>query len=355
MRFEAAMTLTDKTNAPDRAYFMKTPEKSLEWPSHLPDLDGFRALSILAVLAAHMLPLGPKSWQLNATMGHVGMSIFFALSGFLICRYLWEKQDVTTFFVRRIARIAPLVLLVSVIYCLILDGRVDSFIAVNLYMQNYWTTTLTPTISPFWSLAIEMHFYVAVGLAVLMFGRRGFWLLPLGALIVLALRIEAGIFSNINTHFRVDEILTGGMVALAWLNRDIPIIRRIMAVLPYLFWPILVLWVLSCWPPSGPWGYLRPYMSALLVGSVLGMENRWQNRFLAISPLAYIAAISFALYVWHSPFRHGWFDAGTDLERYFFKRPLSLLCVFALAHASTFYFEKPITSAARRIKFARRT
>lgn len=323
------------------------------FPKHLPDLDGFRALSILAVLAAHMLPLGPAAWQLNYTAGVMGMSIFFALSGFLISRYLWEKQDVGTFFVRRIARIAPLVLLVSIIYCLILEGRVDSFIAVNLYLQNYWVSTLNPSISPFWSLAIEMHFYIAIGLAIFLFGRRGFWLLPIGALLVLMFRVEAEVFANINTHFRVDEILSGGMLALAWLNRDNPKIAKVMAALPYLFWPILILWVLSCTPFSGPWGYARAYMSALLIGSVLGMSGRWQNRFLGTKVMAYIATISFALYVWHSPFRHGWFDSGSDIERYLIKRPLGLACVVALAHLSTFYYEQPILKAARRINFKR--
>jgi len=325
----------------------------LTFPKHLPDLDGFRAFSIIAVLAAHMLPLGPSSWGLNYTSGLMGMSMFFALSGFLICRYLWEKQDIPTFFVRRIARIAPLVLLVSVLYCLILEGRVDSFIAVNLYLQNYWVSALTPSISPFWSLAVEMHFYIAIGLSILLFGRRGFWLLPIGALIVLVFRVEAEVFANINTHFRVDEILTGGMLALAWLNRDKPWIARIMSALPSLFWPLLVLWVLSCMPFTGPWGYARSYMSALLIGSVLGMDNTWQNKILSTKILAYIATISFALYVWHSPFRHGWFDAGTNMERYLFKRPLGLACVVALAHVSTFYYEKPILNAARRIKFKR--
>lgn len=323
-------------------------------PTHLPDLDGFRALSILAVLAAHMLPLGPKAWQLNSLAGHVGMSTFFTLSGFLICRYLWEKQDVPTFFIRRFARIMPLVLLVSFIYCILLDGRFDSFIIVNLYLQNYLTTALTPNISPFWSLAVEMHFYVAIGLAILVFGRKGFWLLPIGMATVLYFRVEGEVFSNINTHLRVDEILGGGILALAWLNRDHPIIAKIMAALPRLFWPIILLWLLSCWPPSEGWGYARAYMSALLVGSVLGMEKAWQNKFLSWRVLAYIAAISFALYVWHSPFRHGWFDAGSDLERYLFKRPLAFLCIFGLAHASTFYFEKPIMAAARNMSFPRK-
>ena len=83
--------------------------------AHFPELDGFRGLSILAVLAAHMLPLGPEVWRGNSTAGYMGMSVFFALSGFLISRFLWNSQDVGKFFVRRCARILPLVLLVSIV------------------------------------------------------------------------------------------------------------------------------------------------------------------------------------------------------------------------------------------------
>lgn len=329
-------------------------KEAVDFPRHLPDLDGFRALSILTVLAAHMLPLGPSAWGLNLISGYMGMSIFFALSGFLICRFLWERQDVGTFFIRRIARIVPLVLLVSFVFGILIERRPDSFIIINLYLQNYWTTALIPSLGPTWSLAVEMHFYIAIGFSVLFFGRQGFWLLPVGALIVLLFRIESTVFANINTHFRVDEILTGGMLALAWLNRDRPFIARVMSALPYLFWPILVLWILSCWTESGAWGYSRAYMAALLIGSVLGMKNRWQNKLLSVSPLAYLAAVSFALYLWHSPFRHGWFDSGSDLERYLIKRPIGFFCTFVLAHMSTFYFERPIVAAVKRFQTNRR-
>lgn len=315
----------------------------------LTELDGFRALSILAVLSAHMLPMGPSAWKLNGWSGFAGMSIFFALSGFLICRFLWERQDVKIFFIRRIARIAPLVLLVSAIYCLLVDQNVPGFVIINLYLQNYLVSALTLSTSPLWSLAVEMHFYIAIGLAVLVFGRRGFWLLPIAAVLVLAFRIEGSVFGNINTHLRVDEILAGGMLALAWLNRDRPGVAPVMALLPKLFWPILALWALSCWPPAGPVGYARGYLAAMLIGSVLGMENQWQNRFLSTRFFAYIAAISFALYVWHSPFRHYWFGSGTDLEKYLIKRPIAFLCIFVISHISTFYYEKWFTDAARRL------
>ena len=316
--------------------------------AHLGELDGFRALSILAVLACHMLPLGPSEWNLNATAGYMGMSVFFGLSGFLITRFLWEDQNVKTFIIRRAARIMPLVLLVSIVYALVLEGRFDSFIAINLYILNYWGSAITSSISPLWSLAVEMHFYVGIAIAVLLFRRRGFLLVPVAAAIVTWMRIDQEVFGAIQTHLRADEILSGSLLALAYLNRHNSFVGQVWAILPALFWPLVILWSLSCWPPSAFLGYLRPYFTAAMMGSVLAMSGGWQCRVLSHAVLRYIAVISFALYVWHSPFRHGWFETGSKWEIYLFRRPLGIAASFALAHLSTFYFEKPITQWARR-------
>lgn len=310
---------------------------------HVPVLDGFRALSILAVLAAHMLPLGPSDWALNATSGYMGMSVFFALSGFLITRVLWDNQNVQSFFIRRFARIVPLTFLISLLYALGLEGRFDTFLATNLYVLNYWTEAIAPSVSPLWSLGVEMQFYLAIGLAVWLFGRQGLWLVPVAALVVLILRIDQQAFGRIATHVRVDEILSGAMLAVLWIARP-----QVFPVLARFFWPLTILWALSCWPPSGALGYARPYLSMGMIGAVMGMQSGWQVRVLSAGPLRYIAVISFALYVWHSPFRFGWFAGGDAWERYLIRRPLGIAATFALAHASTFYYEKFFTDWARR-------
>jgi peptidoglycan/LPS O-acetylase OafA/YrhL len=71
-------------------------------------LDGLRAISILLVLACHLLPLGPAVLRFNEAAGAMGMSLFFALSGFLITSRLLNNTDVIEFFTRRLARILPL-------------------------------------------------------------------------------------------------------------------------------------------------------------------------------------------------------------------------------------------------------
>jgi peptidoglycan/LPS O-acetylase OafA/YrhL len=85
-------------------------------------LDGWRGISILLVLATHLLPLGPKSWQLNFTFGPMGMALFFTLSGFLITNFLLQRPSVTDFLIRRIARIVPLAWLCMAIALLWLRG-----------------------------------------------------------------------------------------------------------------------------------------------------------------------------------------------------------------------------------------
>ena len=70
----------------------------------LPALDGLRAISILFVLSAHMLPLGPKAFHLNKSAGAMGMALFFALSGILVTSNLLTGQTVYDFFIRRLTR-----------------------------------------------------------------------------------------------------------------------------------------------------------------------------------------------------------------------------------------------------------
>ena len=316
---------------------------------HLAELDGFRGLSILAVLAAHMLPLGPQDWRLNTMSAHMGMSIFFCLSGFLIAQFLWLRPDVPVFLARRFGRIVPSILLVSTLFCVVLAWRPESFVAINLYFFNYADYAMLPELTPLWSVALEMQFYVAIALSIWIFGRSGFWVVPLAALAVTGLRIMDGDVTGIRTHERVDEILAGSLLALLWLLRDTRAwARRIAGWIGKSFWPVLGLWALSCWPHTEALNYARPYLSAALVGSILFSSGTWRHGLLSTRWLAYVAAISFALYVWHSPFRFGWWDTGTLLERYGFKRPLAFLLIWAIAHVSTFYYERLFNDWVRR-------
>ena len=88
-------------------------------------IDGLRAIAILLVLAAHMIPLGGTG---NDVAGSMGMSLFFCLSGFLITTTLLHNPDLTEFIVRRCARIVPLAYLyISLVFIL--------FLALLVYLK----------------------------------------------------------------------------------------------------------------------------------------------------------------------------------------------------------------------------
>src|SRR5258708_33502209 len=170
----------------------------------LPALDGLRAISILLVLSAHMLPLGPKALHLNASAGAMGMALFFALSGFLVTSNLLTGQGVYSFFIRRLTRILPLAYLYLIAVYLLASYNPDMLPGNILFIENYVHSYLNDWNAHFWSLCVEVHFYFAIGLIVAIFGTRGIWILLPACLAVTMLRISGGIFIDLRTHLRVD-------------------------------------------------------------------------------------------------------------------------------------------------------
>lgn len=312
----------------------------------LPVLDGWRGVSILAVLAAHMLPLGPKRLALNETAGVFGMAIFFTLSGFLITSTLYFHPSVRTFAIRRLCRIVPAAWLFLVLVLPWLHAPAAMWRADLLFYTNLPPFHLLDLTGHFWSLCVEIQFYLGIGVLFLLLRRRGLALLPVICLGVTALRIATHTPVSIVTLYRVDEILAGA--SLAWLFHG-PFssrLRRALAEVPPWF-PLLLLLLAS--HPALPWfEYARPYCAAALVGTTLFHEGTAWSRALETRTLAYLAAISYALYIWHPLTTHGWFDAGGKLVKYA-KRPLAIALSFAMAHLSTFYLERPFIALGKRL------
>jgi peptidoglycan/LPS O-acetylase OafA/YrhL len=305
--------------------------------AHLKVLDGWRGISILLVLCAHFLPLGPKAWGGNLTAGPMGMAIFFTLSGFLITGFLLDRPSTADFLVRRLARIVPLAW-VAMIVALWQGGvpRAD-YLPHFLFFANAAPSPLVEATAHFWSLCVEMQFYMGIAALFALLGNRGLKLLPAACLAFTALRVSSGAEISIETPFRVDEILAGATLALAYRGRfGGGATRALSSLNPY---ALVFMLAISCHPDSGALNYLRPYLSAALVGATLFSPGTRLAELLGAKSLAYIASISYALYVVHPLVGHTWLGSGDPIERYA-KRPLLFAAVFALAHVSTFHFEK---------------
>jgi peptidoglycan/LPS O-acetylase OafA/YrhL len=145
-----------------------------------PDIEGLRALAVLAVIITHVTPK-----QLSG--GFTGVDIFFVISGYLIGRHLLEdiqarRFSFRNFYARRARRIFPalIVVLAAASGCgwLILSPREFASLgrhvaAAALFCNNFllWSESgyfdspsLSKPLLHLWSLGIEEQFYLVIPL-----------------------------------------------------------------------------------------------------------------------------------------------------------------------------------------------
>src|SRR5262249_40880734 len=155
--------------------------------AYMPQLDGLRAVAVLAVVAHHTLP-GPLVDALNP--GAAGVRLFFVLSGFLItgillgCRESMAQQGagqaLASFYARRFLRIFPLYYFALAVVLLAGVQEARDGAAWHLaYLSNVYGVRQgwLGSLAHFWSLAVEEQFYLVWPALVLSLPRP--WLGPL--------------------------------------------------------------------------------------------------------------------------------------------------------------------------------
>jgi len=319
----------------------------------LPMLDGIRAISIVAVLITHLFPVRLWSLHLNESLGLFGMALFFILSGFLITGQLLHRPPVSAFVVRRLARIAPTAWL-----CLMIIFGWQSVDTETALSHFFFYANIPPQhliqqyTAHFWSLCLEVQFYALAALVLWLRISASWWLFPLLLLAATILRINTGTMATSITWFRADDLLAGTCLALLVQSKHWPAVRETLSARSITPMLLLIILCFCCYLPkvgSNPLGYLRPYIAGLWVASLLANpQHRWS---IALSgrTLAYIATISYALYLWHTPLAATWLGSGDVHEKYL-KRPLLLVILFCIAHISTFYVERPFIKIAKHFE-----
>jgi peptidoglycan/LPS O-acetylase OafA/YrhL len=300
-------------------------------------LDGWRAISIIFVLMGHLLPLGPKAWQLNSAVAAAGMALFFILSGFLITNILLKDRNIVHFLIRRFMRIIPLAWLVLLITLVLTSSGLDLYPSHLLFYANWAPLSLVKPASHFWSLCVEIQFYMGIATLVLVLRGYAFKVLPILCILATAYRYVNDVPIAIDTYYRIDEILAGCVLALLYKNQTSSVKAVFGSINSVYLIPVLIL---SAHGEGGILNYFRPYIAMLIVGATLfKQEPVWWSQWLNHRVLRYIATISYALYVVHGGLRVTWLGNGEGIEKYM-KRPLFFAVTFLLAHISTFYYEK---------------
>lgn len=140
--------------------------------SKMPELDTIRGIAILWVLVHHaFLPSrGPfTSLQLvflkGTSAGHLGVNLFFVLSGFLITGLLLDSREradyFKRFYVRRALRILPAYYAILILLVVLGMTSRGFLIASLLYCANLSLLFGFPmSYKVLWSLAVEEQFYL---------------------------------------------------------------------------------------------------------------------------------------------------------------------------------------------------
>ena len=320
---------------------MPEPASAVPHGGHLSVLDGWRGLSILLVLAAHLLPLGPHHFLFNHSAGVFGMVIFFILSGFLITSFLLRDQRIGGFLVKRFCRVLPLAWLYMIIALLLSLAPLSRWAShllfyANMPLDQAMPNDLVPMTEHLWSLCMELQFYVGVALLVVVLRGRGLLLLPFIGLGFTALRVWDGVIASSISYYRIDEILAGCTLALLFHGSFGTRARDCLRMVP--LW-LLALLLLFSSMPQGQWlNFLRPYFALLLVGGTLMQPSAALVLGLHSRVLVFVAGISYALYVIHPMLTFTWLGSGDVIVKYL-KRPLFFAVLFLLAYASTRYYE----------------
>lgn len=139
-------------------------------------LDGWRGISILLVLAGHFFLL--RSWW----VAPCGVECFFVLSGRLMADILFvERFPLAEFYKRRVSRVFPGLVVFALAAFLALRGtdlafKPQALVPALTFTLNYALvfTHRVPAIENLWSLCVEEHGYLLLGVLALLARRRRF-------------------------------------------------------------------------------------------------------------------------------------------------------------------------------------
>ena len=300
-------------------------------------LDALRAAAILSVMLYHLLQMSPGArygWSV-ARHGHLGVELFFVLSGWLIGGLYWrERRDrgsvaLIRFWQRRWWRTLPPYLVALVVsWVVVFATRQERFdLGYLVFFQNYYPRM--PFFLVSWSLCIEEHFYLLMPCLVALAFALGVRTHALFALLVLLppifrwLVVDAGHASGdfgyyqTATHLRLDGLVMGfwasalATSAAAHLARMQRVARWVLPVAA-----AALLWAVEVAPSQARFVWLPSAAGVCFAALLLaGVGRRVTVASGRIAPVQLIAGAAYSLYLVHPLSIHLAKRAASELGR----------------------------------------
>ncbi|MBH1991540.1 MAG: acyltransferase [Sphingomonadaceae bacterium] len=332
-----------------------------------PQLDGLRAVAVTLVLLGH--------FALDRTViGHVGVRIFFVLSGYLITGILLQARDAREagqaqplrhFYIRRILRLWPAYYLLLGVALIANIDNIRSVAPWHLVQASNilfaWRNAFVPPVTAhWWSLAVEEQFYLVWPLVVFFLPRR--WLVPaiiaaIGMANVGRAFIPMDDIAYLTLPFMsFDALAAGALVTVAerrgpmpgWLLPGTLLLGAITLVVLLLPLPFGLNLHLSE-------ALTAPLFAGLVALAASGRSPSWLGRVLCWPPILYIGRISYGVYLYHLFILLAMWKLDETAAFLAHHRMVMFLigsaATIIVATASWYMIERPINALKRRYPF----
>lgn len=277
------------------------------------DIDGLRALAIIAVVLFH------AGWLKG---GFVGVDIFVVISGYFMGRSALMQQPFqpARFVCRRLYRLLPAlfcmiaIVSASMLWWVLQSDRAD--IAINgayalVYLSNFWASGHVGYFQgqaiayPFlhtWSLSLEMQFYTIIFLMALVLPFTRHRKLAISGIFAMSLgySIYSHVIGDTQGYYNIlDRMWQFSMGTMIWIFPRPQLSRALANVLYLLALAVLVgsclFYVLEFACPS----YMMLFPCLAVVGIIM-LPQTDVARFTLV-PVSPVGVISYSIYLWHWP------------------------------------------------------
>lgn len=324
-----------------------------------PLFEGMRAIAALAILVSHVTAV--TGYNFTGTFGRytsrmtIGVALFFVISGFLLYRpFVAARFDlappirIRDYLRRRALRVVPaywLALTVLAATVGLVGVFSSSWWTYYFFLQNYNNATVLGGIGPAWSLCVEVSFYLALPMWVLLGARisrgrppgYGVRIEAAGLLAIALVSLSARTISYARAGVPtvVDTTLLGNadwftygmglaLVSVAATRGGAPArVAAAVSARPWLPWGVaaILYWILSTQlgipaPFGGPatsLQFLEEHIFFPVIGLLLLLPAVFAPRrrsvvraILGNRVLAWLGLISYGIFLWHDPLLVQW-------------------------------------------------
>ena len=325
------------------------------------DIDSLRGLSVISVIIFHL----DHAYFPN---GYLGVDLFFVISGYVITKSIIKKYyegnfKFTDFYIKRIRRILPVLLVVLIssflvgLYLLLLSDLKkfsESLLTSLGFIWNFyfWITggyfSTNDQLKPLlhlWSLSVEEQYYILFPIFLFLiyrfFKNKNAYFIGILLASIISFTLNYYFLSHTDTVFFLfpTRIWQFGIGAAAALSPHLKI-KNLWAEFFYYFIAIfLIVYNFCVTTKSLPDGTLMCIGLSLILIKYSNEKN-FLSKIFQFRPIIFTGLISYSLYLWHWPtisFLKYIFVDGLTKQIIF----LTIIFIFTISFLSWKFIEQP--------------